>query len=188
MVSQRAAENRCLTTDPLTAGGSFSKPLYSTLMLSLSLSLTLSNTQVGKQLGVHFENMLLTFPADIWDFFNSLCGCGMHSGEGRIGGGEGGDHCLLLPYILFEWIPDHLAAHCDTSCKDATPITVQPTTLCLCWTTFQKCRGNCSHKLSCKLLDYTTCQGQAFFHINMNFIYAFFPWKQPYKCYNVLLN
>lgn len=34
-------------------------------MLSFSLSLTLSNTQVGKQLGVHFVNMLLTFLADI---------------------------------------------------------------------------------------------------------------------------
>lgn len=86
-------------------------------------------------------------------------------GEGGKGGGEGGDHCLLLPYILFKWIPDHLAAHCDTSCKDATPIAVQPTTFCLCWTTFQKCRENCSHKLSCKLFNYTTCQGQAFFQI-----------------------
>lgn len=52
-------------------------------MISFSLSLTLSNTQVGKQLSVHFVNMLLTFLADIWDFLNSLCGCGMHNGEGR---------------------------------------------------------------------------------------------------------
>ena len=92
----RAAENHCSTTDPQTAAESFEKLLYSSLMpahslsLSLSLSLALSNRykKVWEQLGSHFLKMFLTFPTDIYDFLNPLCGCRMHSRKGREKGEE----------------------------------------------------------------------------------------------------
>lgn len=105
--------------------------------------------------------MFLTFTADIWDISlsNSLCGCGMQSGEGR-GEKKRGRNRLLLPYISLKWIPDHLAAHCDTSCKDATRIAIQQLHSVYRWTTLLKVHRKL---FSCKLLNCTTCQAQGFF-------------------------
>lgn len=107
-----------------------------------ALTLTLTNTKENKkkswvcilwpclsyfQQRYMMQHFNFYFPShgDSWP-----TGCSeMHSREERKGGGEGGEACLLLSYILLKSVPDHLAAHCETSYIDTTPKTVQETTL-----------------------------------------------------------